>query len=111
MESQIDEAESKLPHLRVRGAKSFRALHFLEEIVGNRLSRLIMPREHVERLAFPAPVFHDLRRKFDEIPSDARPRETANLHAAEQVMQQVAEFVEDRLDLAMRKQRRRAVHR
>ena len=111
MQHQVDEAESQLPHLRVGGAESARALHLLEEILGNRLARLIVAREQIERRALPAPVLHDLRGQLDKIPRHAGAGQRADLHPAQQVMQQMAELVENRLHIAMRQQRRLAADR
>ncbi len=69
-----------------------------------------MPREQIQRLALPAPVLHDLRGQLDEIPGHAGARQAAHLHAAQQMMQQVAELVKDGLHFAMRQQRGLAVH-
>ena len=110
VQRQIDEAESQLPHLRVGGAKCFGALHLLKQIVGNLCTRFPMPCEQVQRFALPTPVLHDLRRQLDEIPSDACARQAPHFHAAQQMMQEMAELVENRLDFAMGQQRRFAIH-
>jgi hypothetical protein len=70
-----------------------------------------MAREQVQRFALPAPVLHDLRGQLDEVPRHAGSRQAPHFHAAQQVMQQVAEFVEDGLGLAMREKGRLAFQR
>jgi hypothetical protein len=95
VQRQVHEAEAQLPHLRVGAAEIARAHHLLEQIVGDRLAGLVVAREQVQRLALPAPVLHDLRGQFHEIPGHAGARQAADLHAAQQVMQQVPELVED----------------
>src|SRR5580692_4586183 len=106
MKSEIDESEAELAHLGVGGAEIARAHHLLEQIPGNWLASLEVPREKIQSLAFPAPVFHDLRRQLDEIPSHVRTSEAAYFHLAEAVMQQVPEFVENGLDLTVCEQGR-----
>ena len=109
MQRQIDDAESQLPHLRVGGAEGLRALHFLEQVFGQALAGLPVAREQVQRLALPAPVLHDLRGQLDEIPGDAGAGQAAHFDAAQQVMQQMAELMEDGFGFAMRQQRGLAV--
>ena len=111
MQQQVDEAEAELPHLRVGGAEGAGALHLLKQVVGNRLAGLVVPREQVQRLALPAPVLHDLAGQLDEIPRHVGAGQRADFHAAQQVVQQVAELVEDGLHFAMRQQRGLAAHR
>ena len=64
-----------------------------------------MAREKIERRALPAPVLHDLAGQFDEIPRDRGSREAAHFDAAQHMMQQMPELVEDGLHFAMRQQR------
>ena len=51
------------------------------------------------------------RGQLDEIPGDVGAGQGADFHAAQQVVQQVAELVEDGLHFAVRQQRRLAAHR
>ncbi len=44
---QIDEAEAELPHLPVGRAEGARALHFLEQVIGNRRASFVVPREQI----------------------------------------------------------------
>ena len=60
--------------------------------------------KQIQRLAFPAPVLHDLRGQLDEIPRHAGACQAAHFHAAEQVMQQVSKLVENGLGFAMRQE-------
>ena len=106
MQLQIHKAEPKLPHLRIRAAVSAGANHLPEQILGNRLSGLVMPREEIQRLALPAPVLHDLAGQFDEIPRYGRARQAAHFNTAQHMMQQMPELMEDGFHFAMRQQRR-----
>src|SRR6185436_11222913 len=81
MQRQIDVGESKLAHLRVGGAESFRALHFLEQILWNRSAGFEMAGQQIQRFALPAPVLHDLRGQLNEIPRDAGAGEAAHFDA------------------------------
>ena len=90
-------------------AESLGALHLLEQVFGDRRAGFVVPREQIERLPLPAPVLHDLRRQLDEVPRDVGARQAAHFHAAQQMMQQVSELVEDGLHFAMGQQRRLAV--
>src|SRR5580700_1734856 len=101
MQSQVDEAEPELAHLRVGGAEIARADHAVVEAVRNGSAGLIMTGEQIERLAFPGPVFHDLRGQLDEVPGHVGAGEAAHLDAAEAMMQKMPELVEDGLHFAM----------
>ena len=105
MQLQIHEAEAELAHLRIGAAIGARAHHLPEQLFGNRLAGLVMAGEQVERFALPAPVLHDLAGQFDEVPGDGGARQALHFHAAQHVMQQMAEFVEDRFHFAMSQQR------
>src|SRR6185437_4947126 len=95
MQRQIHKSESKLAHLPIRGAEIARALHLLKQLFGNRFSGLPVAREQVQRIALPGPVLHDLRWQFHEIPRDAGAREATHFNMTQNVMQQMAEFVEN----------------
>src|ERR1035438_1500905 len=92
-----EERETQLPHLGVGGAEGAGPFHLLEKLFRYRCAGLPVAREQVQRLAFPAPVFHDLRGQFHKIPSHAGAGQRADFHAAQQVVQQVAELVKDGL--------------
>ena len=85
--------------------------HFLEQILRDRLAGLVVAREQIEGLAFPTEVLHDLRGQLDEVPRHVGACQRFHRHLAEQVVEQVAELVEDRLHLAVSEQRRLAVDR
>jgi hypothetical protein len=57
--------------------------------------------KQIERLAVPTEVLHDLRGQLDEIPGDIRAGEGFHGDFAEQAVEQVAEFVENRFHLAV----------
>src|SRR5277367_230269 len=103
---QIRCSESELAHLHVRASEISSPLHFLKKLVGDGVAGLPVAGKQVKGLAFPAPVLHDLRGKFNEIPSDIRAAKTAHFDLAEGVVQKMAEFVEDCLDLAVSQQGR-----
>ena len=61
--------------------------------------------EDGERLFLPAPVLQDLRRQLDEVPGDADAGERLDFDFAEEMVEQVAELVEDRGDFVVIEQR------
>src|SRR5688572_7179296 len=71
----------------------------------------MMAREKIQALALPGPVFHDLRRQLHEIPSDVHAIERLDFNFAEEVVEEMAELVENGFDLAVRQERRTAVRR
>ena len=106
MQRQIHQSESELAHLGVGGAEIARVAHLLQKLGRDRRAGLVVPRKQIQRLAFPGPVLHDLRRQLHEIPRHVHAGEAAQLHAAQTMVQQMAELVKNGLDLAMRQQRR-----
>ena len=81
-------------------------LEFLEQVLGQRLARLVVLREAHERGEVVAPVLHELRRQLDRVPLHATDaRHQALLHRRQHVLQRVAELVEERLHLAEGHQR------
>ena len=102
MQCKVERREADLSHLCVGATEVAGAIHLREQIVRDRFARFIVPGEHVQGLALPAPVLHDLRRQLDPVPGDVRTGEALDFDTAQQVVQQVTEFMEDRLDLAMR---------
>ena len=105
MQREVDEAKAQLAHLNICTAECFCALHLLKQVFRDWLSGLVVAGEQVERFALPAPVLHDLRREFHEIPRNVGSSKATNLHAAQAVMQQMAELMEDRLHFAVRQER------
>ncbi len=84
-----------------------RGEHAREQFVGQRFAGLPMPREQVQRLALPAEVLHELAGQFDRVPFHAVDAGDARvIDFGEQMMQAVAEFVEQRGDFVMREQAR-----
>ena len=65
-----------------------------------------MSGEERQRLLLPTPVFKNLGGQLDEVPGDTDAGERLNFDLAKEMVQQVAELVEDRGDLVMRQQRR-----
>ena len=63
-----------------------------------------MAREEVQTFAFPAPIFEDLGGEFDEVPDDVGAVEGANIDLRKQMVQQMAELVENGFDLAVGEQ-------
>ena len=111
MQREVERREPDLTHLGVCAAKVAGAVHLREQIVRDRFACLVVPGEQVQGLALPAPVLHDLRRELDPVPRDVRAGQALDFDSAQQVVQQVSELVEDRLDLAMRQQGRAARRR
>lgn len=75
--------------------------HFFEKVVGYGGVGLVVPGEEVEALAFPAPVFEDLGGELNEVPGDLNAVEGFDFDIAEDVVEEVAEFVEDGFDFVV----------
>ena len=84
-----------------------RAVHRLDLVPRQRLARPIVARERGEHLGQPREVLHELARQLDRVPRDAvHAGERRIVDFGQQMVQRVAELVEQRHDLAMREQRR-----
>ena len=111
MQRQVHQPESKLAHLGVGRAEIARVAHLLEKFGRDGRAGLVVPRKQIQRFAFPGPVLHDLRRQLHKVPGHVHPGEAAQLHAAQTMVQQMAELVKNGLYLAMSEQRRAILRR
>ena len=78
---------------------------FWKKLLREAFARLEVAGEEVKRLALPAPVLHDLRGQLDPVAGHVGPGPLAHLDARQEVMEEVAELVKGRLDLAVREER------
>ena len=74
---------------------------------GSGCAGLPVPREQRQRLALPGEVLHELARQFDRVPFHAADAgDAGKIDFGQQMMQAVAEFVEQRGHVVVRQQRR-----
>ena len=93
---EVQLSERQLPHHR-RGTQIIPGRrHALEEFGGNRLAGLEVLGKKVQALALPTVVFHELRGQFHKVPSHLHAVERFHFHLAEEVVEEVAELVENR---------------
>ena len=86
---------------RTPAVASFASFIFLNYFRRNFLRRIaIIGRKSVEHFLVPDPVLQHLRRRLHEIPRHMRAGKTPVFRARDDRMQRVAEFVEQRFDLA-----------
>jgi peptide/nickel transport system permease protein len=83
-----------------------RRAHELDELVGHRLIGRVVAREAAQDRWLPRPVLHDLGRCLNEVPLGVAAGEAGEFRAGEAHVQDVAELVEQRLDLGVLQQRR-----
>ena len=95
VQREIDGSEAELAHLHVGGAIGARALHLLEEVIGDGRAGFVVAREQVQRLALGAPVLHDLRRQLDEVLRHARAGQAPHAHPAQAMVEQMSELVKE----------------
>ena len=105
MQFQIDRTQAQLPHLQIGAPESSRAPHFVEELVRNRFARPVLSREEMQRRLLHGPVFHDLRRQFHKIPWHAGAGKGSYRHAAQCMVQEMAELMENSFYVPMSQQR------
>jgi hypothetical protein len=84
------------------------AEHALDQLGRDRLAGREVAREARQDRWLPGPVLHDLGRRLDEVPLGLGGAEARVLRAGEAHVQDVAELVEERLDLAVLEQRGRS---
>ena len=109
MQGQVHPGQLHLAHRRAGRPEISGRGHLGENRVGDGRPGFVVPGQEVETRALPTPVFHDLRGQLDEVPGDVHAVERLDLHFAKQVVQQVAELVENGLNLPVREQRRPAL--
>ncbi len=112
VEAEIKDRKLQLAHHLHCRVKILRRNHTLVEIIRYRLGCLIVRRDHIERLPFPAPVLQKLARQLHRIPGNAVDAGNPGVvDFCQHVVQTMTKFVEQRLHLFMRKQRRLVTHR
>ncbi len=73
------------------------------QLIGDACASLVVRGEQVQRFALPAEVLHELGRQFHRIPGNTIDAgDGAIVDPRQHVVQAVAEFVEQGLDLIMR---------
>ena len=76
-----------------------------EQVVGQRLAGLVVLGEGLQHAGVPDPVLEHLRGQLDEVQGGRGAGERAVVHLGEQVVQSVAELVEERLDVLVHHER------
>ena len=71
MQTEIKQAKLQLTQNKQRRLVIFRRQHFIQQLLGQRLTGLKVTRDKCQRFGLPAPVFHKLARQFDRIPRHA----------------------------------------
>ena len=109
VQPEVEQRELELAHHREAREERARALQRLDLVARQRRARLVVPADVGEHLGPPREVLEELARQLDGVPGDAvGARERRIVDFRQQVMQRVAELVEQRDDLAVRQQRRPA---
>ena len=112
MQAHVKQRVLALPEQRQRRLKVARRQHTLEQLAWQGLARVDLSRQALQHRPLPAEVFHELAGQFNGIafdPGDARHRQVFDLR--QQVMQAVAELVEQRDHVVVRQQRGPPAHR
>ena len=106
MQLKVEQRELQLPRAEQPGLETARVQQALEQLCRERFAGIHMARQQRQRFGPPAPLFHDLARQFHRIPSHAvDARQTRVVDAREQVVQGMAEFVEQRRHIVVCQQR------
>src|SRR5581483_2094297 len=71
------------------------------QVLRNGLAGLIVPCDEVQGFTLPAPVLHNLRWQFHEVPRYVRAALASHFGLAQPAMQQVSELVKDGLYFTM----------
>ena len=86
--------------------KFLRREHPVEELARQRVAGVDVPRHVREHVPLPAEVLHELRRQLDRVPFHALDAgDAGHVDARQQLVQAVAELVEDRDDFVVRERR------
>ena len=105
VQAEIEQCELELAHHLHRRLEILRRDHALVQIIRNLLAGLVVPGNHLQRFPFPAPVLKELAGQFDGIPGNTVDAgHTWIVDAGQHVMQAVAEFMEQGLDLVVGQQ-------
>src|SRR5262249_61499431 len=105
MQVQIEQSELELPYhlhaaLEILGRK-----HLFEQLTRQRRAGTRVRRHWRQYFPLPAEVLHELRGELDCIPLHAvDPGGPQNIHPRQQMVQPMAEFVEQRSDLIVREE-------
>ena len=101
MEFERDVRIAELRHVLEAEVKIARLVHLLDQLARNHVSVLVL-RELGQRVIIVDPVFEHLRGRLDEVPLDVGARFALPvLGAAKHVVEQMAELVEEGLDVAV----------
>ncbi|OIQ74654.1 hypothetical protein GALL_436880 [mine drainage metagenome] len=106
MQPHVEQRKFHLPQGLHAGLEVFRREHLVEQGARHRLSCVHMAGEKAQHVPFPAEVFHQLAGEFDRVPLHAgNSRHRDVVHPGEQVVQAVAEFMEQGLHVVVAEQR------
>src|SRR5690606_36739769 len=109
----VDQRAREVLRRREALVEGRRALDPVDQLLRDRLARLVMDREALEHLGRREPVLEELRWELDVVARDGRARERRVLDGRREPVQRVAELVEERLRIVPRDQdrlARRALH-
>lgn len=101
VQCQVHLAEAELAHIGAGFHVVARRDHLFEEVLRDGFVRLVVAGKAVEALPLPAPILHDLGGQLDEVPGHVDAVERLHFDLAAEVVEEVSEFVENRLDLAV----------
>ncbi len=107
MDALVPPTELELAKLLDGDVELPRRHQLLDEAVGDGLPGLVMTGEAAQHVGTPHPVLHDLARCLHEVAFDVGTRESSELGAAQVLMKDVPEFVEEGLDFTVLEQGRR----
>eukprot|EP00968_Pinguiococcus_pyrenoidosus_P000259 scaffold13_cov241-Pinguiococcus_pyrenoidosus.AAC.32 len=100
VERHVQLAEVQLPEHSAARHEMPGVADLLEQLLRQRLARLVVHRDAQRGLLVVAPVLHKLRRQLDRVPLDVVDSRGASVvHLGQHVLQPVAELVEERLHL------------
>ena len=105
----VEQRELDLAHRLQAALEILRREHLVEQLARQRRARVDVRAHAAQHIPLPAEVLHELAGQLDRVPFDAVDAgHAAVLDARQQVVQAVAEFVEQRDDFVVREQRRPA---
>ena len=106
---EVEQAELDLPHHHQPGLEILRRQHLVQQVLWQRVAGLVVAGDQRQAVRLPAPVLHKLARQLHGIPRHAVDPGCAGVFdAGQQVVQAVAEFVEQGGDFIVGQQRRLA---
>ena len=107
VQQHVEQCHLELAHRRQAAFEVLGCEHAVVERAGQRRARIDVRGHRLEHVPFPAEIFHELRGQLDGVPFDALDsRNERNVDLRQQLMQAVAEFVEQRDHFVMRECRR-----